>query len=61
MGIDNCQIVIEIKTEEFSAGYSCINLEATPAGGSSIFGAIIYGIEPRFAPVPTTNWHEIVD
>lgn len=60
---NNTVSVIEIRTEEFdvAGGFDCINLEMTPAGSSSIFGAIIYGIVPRYAPAPTTNYDTITD
>lgn len=60
---NNTVSVIEIRGEEFdiAGGDDCINLEMTPAGSSSIFGAIIYGGVPRYAPVPTTNYDTITD
>jgi hypothetical protein len=55
--------VIEIRTDELdiAGGDDCINLEMTPAGASSIFGAQIWGLEPRYAPVATTNLDSVTD
>ena len=60
---NNTVNVIEIRGEEFDVAnaFDCLNLEMTPAGASSIFGAIIYGIVPRYAAVPTTNWDSVTD
>ena len=54
--------VIEIDADELDVpnGYTCINLEITPAS-AGIFSAQIWGTVPRFAPVATTNVHEITD
>ena len=56
--------VIEIRTEELdiAGGDDCINLEMTPGGqNGSIFGAQIWGLVPRFAPVATTNLDSVTD
>lgn len=55
--------VIEIRGEELdvSNGFDCINLEMTPAGSSSIFGAQIWGFVPRYAPVSTTTLNSVTD
>lgn len=60
---NNTVSIIEIKSAEFdvAGAFDCLNLEMTPAGSSSIFGAIIYGIESRFMPVPTTNVDTVTD
>ncbi len=60
---NNTVSVIEIRCEEFDIANlkDCINLEMTPAGSSSIFGAQIWGIAPRFKPVPTTNLDTVTD
>jgi len=60
---NNTVSVIEIRTEELdiAGGDDCINLEMTPAGSSSIFGAQIWGLVPRFAPVATTNLDSVTD
>jgi hypothetical protein len=60
---NNTVSVIEIKTEEFdiAGGDDCINVEAIPAGASSIFGVQIWGLEPRYMPVPTTGLDSVTD
>ena len=54
---------IEVKAEELDVdgGFDCIALRFIYAAAATEFSAILYGIEPRYAPVPTTNWAEIVD
>jgi hypothetical protein len=61
---NNTLSIIEIKSSEFdvAGGFDCLNLEMTPAGQAScIFCAAIFGLEPRFAPVPTTLVDTITD
>ena len=60
---NNTVSVIEIRTEELdiAGGDDCINVEATPAGASAIFGVQIWGLVPRFAPVPTTTLDSVTD
>jgi len=60
---NNVVRVIEIRNEEFNiaGGYDCLNVEATPAGASSIFGVQIWGIVPRFAPVSTASLETVTD
>jgi hypothetical protein len=60
---NNTVSVIEIRTDELdiAGGDDCINLEMTPAGASSIFGAQIWGFEPRYAPAATTNLDSVTD
>lgn len=60
---NNVKSVIEINAEEFdvTGGFFTLNVEATPAGASSIFCVEIWGLEPRFQPVPVTTLHEVVD
>jgi hypothetical protein len=59
---DNTVSVIEIKTSELDIAdsFDCINVEITPAG-AGIFSAQIWGLEPRFKPVATTNIDSITD
>jgi len=59
---DNARVAIELQTEELDVdgGFDCIAACTTP-GGANIFELTIYGIIPRFPPVPTTNWDEVVD
>jgi hypothetical protein len=60
---NNTVSVIEIRTEEFDVddAHCCINVEATPAGASAIFGVEIWGFEPRYMPTPTTNLDSVTD
>jgi len=60
---NNTVSVIEIRTEECDVpnGYSCINLEMTPAGASAIFGAQVWGFVSRYKPVPTTTLDSVTD
>lgn len=60
---NNTVSVIEIRTEEFDVddAHCCINLEMTPAGSSSIFGAQIWGFVPRYAPASTTTLDSVTD
>jgi hypothetical protein len=60
---NNSLSVIEIRNEELdiAGGDDCINLEMTPAGASSIFGAQIWGLVPRFGPVSTTTLDSVTD
>ena len=54
--------VIEIRAEELTAGYLTINIEATPAGSSSIFAVEVWGDGgARYAPVSTTNLDSVED
>lgn len=56
-------IKIEIRMSELDTNnrYDAINVEATPLVAASIFAIAVYGIIPRFAPVPTTLYTEIID
>lgn len=55
-------ICMELQTEELDVdgGYDCIRLRLTVANAAVEFGAWVFGISPRFPPVPTTNWEEVV-
>ncbi len=55
-------LCIEIRTEELtvSSNYDCIALRAVVGTNPVEYGFIVYGIEPRFPPVGTTNWAEVV-
>ena len=54
--------VIEIRTEELDVdgGFDCINVEATPSG-SCTFVVELWGLEPRYKPVSTTNLDSVTD
>jgi hypothetical protein len=58
----NSVIVIELRTEELSVnlGYECVAIGYDVDTDTVAMSAILYGVEPRFAPVPTTNYNEIV-
>lgn len=63
---DEANIVIELRGEELvkpalasSKEYEFFRLETTPDGSCS-YVVMIYGIEPRFAPVGTAEWDEVV-
>jgi len=55
-------VCIELQTEELDVdgGFDCVRFYVTVANANVEYSAILYGVEPRFAPVPTTNWQEIV-
>lgn len=62
-GDDGSVVEIEIRAEEMNiAGvhHRYLRLEQTPSGAST-WVALIYGCEPRYAPVPTTGLDELVD
>jgi hypothetical protein len=56
-------LIIELRTEELDIanGFDCIAVRDTVAGGAVLLSYELYGIEPRFAPVGTTAWQEVVD
>lgn len=60
---NNVVSIIEIRPEELDIAdrYHCINVEATPAGQSAIFGVQIWGIVPRFAPVSVAGLERVED
>lgn len=58
----NSVIAIELRTEELDVanGYDCVAIGYDVDTDTVAMSAILYGIEPRFAPVPETNYNEIV-
>lgn len=58
----NGLIAIELRTEELDTNnlYDCINLKLMIQGGAIIASAILWGIEPRYAPVGDTAYIEVV-
>jgi len=61
---NNTVSVIEIRTEELdvAGGDVCINLEMTPGSqNGSIFGAQIWGTEPRYKAVSTATLDSVTD
>ena len=61
-GDSNKDVAIEVQTEELDVdgGFYFIALGYTVGAAASIMSIEIYGLEPRFKPVPTTAWDEIV-
>ena len=57
---DNALVAIEIRDEEMDAAndFDYICAKINPAGGAVILSAILYLYEPRYAPVPLTNWNQ---
>lgn len=65
-GGDDAVFVIEIRAEELgkpagasSQNYDWVNVEVTPVGASA-FTCIVFGIEPRYAPIDQTLWQQVV-
>jgi|SRR5690554_1644124 len=63
---DENNIVIELRDEEFSKPanatsdqYRYFRVETTPDGACN-YVVLVFGIEPRYAPVGTTEWDEVV-
>lgn len=61
-GDSDSLVCIEIQTEELdvSNNFDCIRAVLTVGSAASQASLIVYGVEPRFMPVPTTNWQETV-
>lgn len=64
---DASSVCIEIQTEEMTNPTGATNplndwirVETTPAGAST-YVVEVYGLIPRYAPVSTTIWDEVVD
>ena len=62
-GDSGSDIAIEVRTEELDVenGFDCVALGYTVGTAASLMSIEIYGFEPRYAPVATTGWAEIVD
>ena len=62
-GDDNAVYIIELRTEELDIanGFEHVAITYDVNTDTVDFSAILYGCEPRFKPVATTNWAEIVD
>jgi hypothetical protein len=56
---DNTISVIEIRNEEFSAGFGYLNVEITPAA-AGIFSMQVWGL-PVYKPAVTTNLDSVTD
>ena len=61
-GDDAGIVVIELRTEELDVdgGFDCVAIGYDVDTDTVAFSAILYGIETRFAPVPSTGYNEIV-
>lgn len=61
-GHGNDLVCIELQTEELDVdgGFDCVRFYVTVATAAVEYSAILYGLEPRFPPTATTNWHEVV-
>ncbi len=61
-GDGNDLVWVEVQCEELDVdgGFDYVSVEVTPATAASIFGVVLWGLIPRFPPVPTTNWTETV-
>src|SRR5512139_115662 len=59
----NKDVAIEIRTEELdiAGGFDCIALGYTVGTAATLLSIEIYGLVPRYAPVATTAWDEVVD
>lgn len=65
-GDDDEKVVINIRDEELSKPsgassdqYDYIRVETTP-NGAATYVVMVFGLEPRYAPVGTTEWDQVV-
>lgn len=58
----NSVVAIELRTEELDVanGYDCVAFAYDVDTDTVALSAVLYGIIPAYAPVPTTNYNEIV-
>ena len=61
-GDANSVIVIELRTEELDVanGYDCVAVGYDVDTDTVALSMVLFGIEPRFMPVATANYNEIV-
>lgn len=61
-GHGNDLFVIELQSEEMDAtnNFSFVQVRTVVGGAACEYAYILYGIVPRFAPTPVTNWTEVV-
>ena len=45
---------------DVDGGFDCIMLRLTVTDAAVEYSAWVFGLSPRYPPVPTTNWEEIV-
>ncbi len=59
---DDVLVCIELQTEEMDVAnsFNCLRARLTVAEQDAVTSLVVYGVEPRYEPVPTTNWEEIV-
>jgi hypothetical protein len=55
-------VCIELRTEELDVqnGFDCVRFLITTGAAAAEYSAVLYGGVTRYAPVPTTNWTEII-
>lgn len=60
-------VVVDVRADELgkpsgasAENYDWLRVEITPSG-SSAFSCVVYGLEPRYAPIDQTLWAEAVD
>lgn len=60
---ENGLIAIELRAEELDVNnlYDCVALKVTAQGGAVIVSGVLYGTEPRYAPVDQTLWEAVID
>lgn len=65
-GGDDVILCIEVRADELgkpsgapSGNYDWVNVEITPVGAAA-FTCIVFGLDPRYAPVPSTLWEQVV-
>jgi hypothetical protein len=58
---DNKVVTVDVRSEDLDVAnsYKWCRVEVIPSG-TSIFGATVWGVEPRYAPVSTALLHEAV-
>lgn len=65
-GDDDAQVIINVRDEELSkptsassSEYDWVRVETTPSGACT-YTVSVFGIEPRYSPVGTAEWDEVV-
>lgn len=65
-GDDDAKTLINVRSEELSKPtgassqeYDYVRVESTPSGAAT-YVVMVFGLEPRFAPVGVTEWDEVV-
>ena len=62
-GDGNELVCIELRTEELDIanGFEHVSVRVTIANANVEYAVVLFGAVPRYLPVATTNWSEIVD